>query len=199
MKTLLILILTSLPAFAELVKLTDAKGRSLDCEIISATETTVFIKNVDGKTFDLALAKLDEDSRKTIADFEAARLAAIEAAKPKGLVVESQAVKRITASRIGGDFRYFFYLRNHEPADWSGTVTIRLVALNGIKGTKGEFKVEVAAGGGASGHFDSKVGPVDFHGEYGVVGFEVVATNDAGEALEVPGGNISSKFEDLAK
>ena len=199
MKALLILLALAAGAIAEPLTLTDTKGRSLSCEIVMVTGNSVSIRKADGKSFDLGLSTLDAASRKRVADFETARLAKIEAERPKGLVVTSQAVKRISASSIGGDFRYFFYLRNHEATDWNGVVKIRLIAQNGIKSTIGEFKVATVANGGASGFFDSKIGPVSFHGEYGIVSFEVEAKDQAGNSVTIPGGTISSKFEDLAR
>jgi len=199
MKALLIILAIAAGAFAEPVTLTDTKGRSLSCEIVMVTEKSVSIRRADGKSFDLELSTLDAASLKRVADFETARLAKIEAERPKGLVVTSQAVKRVSASSIGGDFRYFFYLRNHEATDWNGVVKIRLIAQNGTKSIAREFKVATMANGGASSFFDSKVGPVSFHGEYGIVSFEVEAEDQAGNAVTIPAGTISPKFEDLAQ
>lgn len=206
MKFILLLIVTSLSTFAQPVNLTDTKGRSLICEIISTTETEVSIRNPDGKVFSIQLSRLDDSSRKVVKDFEKERKAEeedakaeLEEPKPKGLVVASLAIKRIEASSIGGTFRYFFAVRNYDASSWAGTVKIRLIQQNGLKLSSREFAVSVAANGGANSYFEASVGPPSVHGEYGVVAFEVEAADTAGKSVTIPGGKISSKYSDIAE
>ena len=206
MKYILFLIVASLITFAQAVTLTDTNGRSLICKIISTTETEVSVKKLDGTVFHIPLSRLSESSRKAVVDFVKDRDAAAEEAeeaaekaKPKGLVVTSLAIKRIEASSLGGTFRYFFAVRNYEATDWAGTIKIRLVEQNGIKLSARKFVVSVSANGGANSYFEASVGPPSVHGEYGVVAFEVEASDATGKSVPIPGGAISSKYSDIAE
>lgn len=202
MKTIFLWFLAVASALAIQIEVTDTKGRRAKIDNMVLQDGVITATNADGKVVSVPLEKLSEVSRKQVieeserADAEKARA---EDERPKGIIVMSLVVKRIKASSIGGTFRYFFSVRNYEAVEWSGTVKIRLVAQNRIKGKEGEFKLIVHPNGSASGYFDASTGPPELHGEYGVTSFEVAAKDADGKPVAIAGGPISSKYIDEAE
>jgi hypothetical protein len=189
MKTILILLLAWLPSHAEIVSLTDAKGRSVWATILSGDGDSVRISKTDGKEFTLRLADLTEDSRKTVA----AKIAGIEAAKPKGIIVS-----HVITKLVDGKFRYFFDIRNHEAKPWTGSATITLLNTQpGVKNGEAKFvsTKPTEPGLGTSVFFDARTGPASVHGEWSVAGFSYVIKDAAGKDESSGQGVLSLKTE----
>lgn len=176
MKTILILILATIPAFAETVTLTDTKGRTMPCKIISSNVDRVSVENAEGKTFDIELSRLDEPSQKIVADFVVEAKATAEAAKR--IVVES-----ITVKKVDGKFRYFFVYRNNTGEPWEGKISVNLVNASNMKGM-GEVLTStepMAPGGGGTFFIEASVGPPRVHGDYGHVAYSYDVTSKDGK------------------
>ena len=109
-------------------------------------------------------------------------------------------VKSVIVKRVGGKFRYFFDVRNHDGQPFAGEVKITL--LNREPGvTNGDDTFSAAAhpigpGLGQSVFLDVHTGPASVHGDACVDGFRFVAIVE-GKAVAKGEGRISERLEML--
>lgn len=204
-KLLAVLLLLSLPSPA--LEITDNTGRKIDVTVIETKNGKVRFKNADDKVFEVPLDTLTEDSRKAIAEDLSAWAAKFEGITPKeapapppdGLMVSNIIVKKIKTGWFGDTYRYFFSVRNFRTTAWKGSVMIRLITTNGVKGKEGAFNVDLPVGGSATGYFDSYMAPFTIYGEHGGASFGVAALDSEGKTVEIPGGPITTQYEDLSE
>lgn len=119
----------------------------------------------------------------------------LPAGKPFDVRVESVIVKA-----VGGKFRYFFDIRNHDGQPFAGEVKITLLNREpGVENGDDTFSAAanpIQPGVGRSVHMDAFTGPASVHGEACVAGFRFVAVVD-GKAVAKGTGEISERFEKL--
>ncbi len=108
----------------------------------------------------------------------------------RNIRVESQVVKR-----VGGKHRYFFEIRNLDPAPFGGSVKIILVGDAGplAKDTFTATRaIEPALG--ASVYVDANTGPISVHGSAGIKTFKYEVA-EAGAVVYFGTGIIMDKVE----
>lgn len=199
MKLPLWILLTTASCFAVQIPITDTTGRTIHVDDLSLKDGVLKATRHDGKSVQIPLSRLDAASRKLAFDeldrIEIEREKA-EAAKPKGIVVTSTAVKRVDVSAFGGKFRYFFTTRNHDPIPWKGEVKIILLNKSGDWADEATFKVDTKANGAAGGFFESPMGPPSVHGDHGVTAYLVRVTGPDGKQRKFDAVAISDKYSD---
>ena len=162
------------PGHAETLTLIDKQGRSIKADVIGLESEIVKIKREDGRSFDLSLDTLSDESRKELDAWAkreadkppAAGTIEVSAARGKFNSTKTQQTETFVTRYTDGSSKTDTRIRYTVQEDWGFSLTVSNKSLKRIEGLRVEYKLfgenAVSSGRiGLSGPFGpgSRVGP----------------------------------------
>ena len=134
---------------AETLTLTDKQGRSIKADVIGVESETVKIKREDGRSFDLPLDTLSDDSRKELDAWAkreadkppAAGMIEVSAARGKFNSSKTQQSESIITRYTDGSSKTTTRIRYTVQEDWGFSLTVSNKSLKPIEGLRAEYKL----------------------------------------------------------